>query len=106
MPCKLLIIKQIRKVSTVPFYSAPEAAKVALRLYGPPAVVGERNFTEGLIRVRTLLFPTIDDYENWLVNPVTVMNVADRVRYNNSNNIIEVQTVFDVAEDNLLNIES
>ena len=106
MPCKLLIIKQTRKLSTTPFYSTPEAAKVALRLYGPPAVVGERNFADGLVRVRTLLFPTVADYENWLVNPVTAMNVVDRVRYNNLNAIIETQTVFDVAEDNLSNIES
>ena len=106
MPCQLLIIKQVRPNTNVPFYTAPESVKSALRTYGPPAVVGERNFTDGLVRVRTLLFPTVDDYQNWLTNPVTLMNVKDRLAYNNKNGISETHNTFDLPDYNILNIES
>lgn len=104
MSCQLLIIKQIRPNINVPFYTAPESVKVALRTYGPPAVVGERNFTNGLVRIRTLLFPTVDDYQNWVTNPVTSMNVKDRQAYNNKHGIIEEHKVVDLPPDyNILN---
>jgi len=105
MSCKLLIIKQVRPTAEVQFYSTPEQAKNALRTYGPPAVVGERNFTNGLVRVRILLFPTINDYNDWLVNPVTSRNVKDRQTYNSKNGIIETHNVFDVSDYNILSTD-
>lgn len=96
MPCQLLVMKQIRPNASVPFYSAPEFVKEALRTYGPPAVVGERNFTDGLVRVRTLLFPSLKDYQDWLSNPVTTSNVKDRFSYNERNGIKEIHSVFEI----------
>jgi len=106
MPCQFLIIKQIRPSINVPFYAAPEAVKSALRTYGPPAVVGERNFADGLIRIRTLLFPTVADYQNWLANPVTALNVKHRLAYNDKNGIIETHNTMEMPDYDILNIES
>lgn len=106
MSCQLLIIKQVRPNVDVPFYAAPESVKNALRTYGPPAVVGERNFTNGLIRIRTLLFPTMEDYQNWLSNPVTSMNVRDRMAYNDANGIRETHNTIGLQDYDILNIES
>lgn len=106
MPCQFLIIKQIRPSAAVPFYSASEAVKNALRTYGPPAVVGERNFADGLIRIRTLLFPTVADYQNWLSNPVTSLNVKDRQIYNDKNGIVETHNTIEMPDYDILNIES
>jgi hypothetical protein len=106
MSCQLLIIKQVRPNVNVQFYAAPESVKAALRTYGPPAVVGERNFANGLIRVRTLLFPTVEDYQNWLSNPVTSMNVKDRMTYNEKNGICETHNAIGLEDYDILNIES
>lgn len=106
MPCQLLIIKQVRPNTTVAFYSASESVKNALRTYGPPAVVGERNFVDGLVRIRTLLFPSVEDYQNWLSNPVTSLNVKDRITYNNKNGIVETHNVSVMPDYDILNIES
>lgn len=103
MPCQLLIIKQVRINTTVPFYTAPESVKNALRTYGPPAVVGERNFANGLVRIRTLLFPTINDYQNWITNPVTSMNVKDRLAYNTKYGIVEEHKVVEMPDYDILN---
>jgi hypothetical protein len=106
MPCQLLIIKQVRPNVSIPFYTASETVKNALRTYGPPAVVGERNFTDGLIRIRTLLFPTMEDYQNWLSNPVTSLNVKDRMIYNEKNGIRETHNTIGLLDYDILNIES
>lgn len=103
MPCQLLIIKQIRPNTTVVFYAAPEAVKAALRTYGPPAVVGERNFADGLVRVRTLLFPTVGDYQNWVSNPVTSLNLKDRLEYNTKHGIVEEHKVVELPDYDILN---
>lgn len=103
MSCQLLIIKQVRPNTTVSFYAAPESVKNALRTYGPPAVVGERNFSNGIIRIRTLLFPTLEDYQNWISNPVTSLNVKDRMTYNNKNGIRETHNTISMADYNILN---
>lgn len=105
MPCQLLVMKQIRPDSNVPFYSAPDFVKEALRTYGPPALVGERNFANGLVRVRSLLFPTSADYENWLTNPVTVSNVNDRLKYNEKHGIKETHHVIEVPGLNLIGLD-
>lgn len=104
MPCQLLVMKQIRPNTKVAFYSAPEFVKEALRTYGPPALVGERNFTDGLVRVRSLLFPTTADYENWLSNPVTSSNVKDRFTYNEKHGIVETHHVFEIPGLDLIGI--
>lgn len=98
-------MKQIRPSTKVAFYSAPEFVKEALRTYGPPALVGERNFTDGLVRVRSLLFPTRADYENWLTNPVTAANVKDRFKYNEKNGITETHHVFEIPGLDLIGID-
>lgn len=97
-------MKQIRPNKDVSFYSAPDFVKEALRTYGPPAVVGERNFSDGLIRVRTLLFPSMEDYQNWLVNPVTANNVKDRMAYNNKYGIVETHHVFETPNFDILSL--
>jgi hypothetical protein len=102
MSCQLLIIKQIRPTTNVAFYAAPEAVKAALRTYGPPAVVGERNFANGLVRVRTLLFPTVGDYQNWVSNPVTSLNLKDRLEYNTKHDIFEEHKVVELPDYNIL----
>ena len=102
MACQLLIIKQIRPNESVHFYTAPEMVKAALRTYGPPAVVGERNFSNGLVRVRSLLFPTKEDYNNWLSNPVTALNVKDRMEYNNRKGIREEHCVVELLDYDIL----
>lgn len=104
MSCKLLVMKQIRPSTSVSFYSAPEFVKEALRTYGPPAVVGERNFTEGLVRVRTLLFPSEQDYQDWLINPVTTANVKERFAYNKRHNITEIHQAFDIPKCDIQSI--
>jgi len=104
MSCQLLIIKQVRPNTNVLFYSAPESVKAALRTYGPPAVVGERNFADGLIRIRTLLFPTLEDYQNWISNPVTSSNLKDRMTYNTKNGIRETHNTIGMADYDILNI--
>jgi len=104
MSCQLLIIKQVRPNINVLFYSAPESVKAALRTYGPPAVVGERNFANGLIRIRTLLFPTLEDYQNWISNPVTSSNLNDRMTYNTKNGIRETHNTISMADYDILNI--
>ncbi len=106
MPCQLLVMKQIRPNKNIPFYSAPEFVKEALRTYGPPALVGERNFTDGLVRVRSLLFPSTADYENWLSNPVTTTNVKERFKYNERNGIVETHQVFEIDGLDLIGIPS
>lgn len=103
MSCQLLIIKQVRPNTNVSFYAAPEAVKNALRTYGPPAVVGERNFANGIIRIRTLLFPTLEDYQNWISNPVTSLNVKDRMTYNNKHGIRETHNTISMADYDILN---
>lgn len=105
MPCQLLIIKQVRPNTNVTFYAAPESVKDALRTYGPPAVVGERNFVNGLVRVRTLLFPTVGDYQNWVTNPVTSMNVKDRLAYNAKHGIAEEHKVVEMPDYDILKTE-
>lgn len=105
MPCQLLIIKQVRPNNNVPFYAAPESVKSALRTYGPPAVVGERNFADGLVRIRTLLFPTEADYQNWLANPVTSMNVKDRMAYNTKHGIRETHNTMIMQDYDILNVK-
>lgn len=104
MPGQLLVMKQIRPNDKVSFYSAPDFVKEALRTYGPPAVVGERNFTDGLVRVRTLLFPTSEDYQNWLNNPVTSGNVKDRFAYNKEHGIVEIHKVFDISDFDIVSL--
>jgi hypothetical protein len=104
MPGQLLVMKQIRPNAKVAFYSAPDFVKEALRTYGPPAVVGERNFADGLVRVRTLLFPTVEDYQNWLTNPVTSGNVKDRFAYNKEHGIIEIHKVFSTGDFDILSL--
>lgn len=104
MSCQLLIIKQVRPNINVLFYSAPESVKAALRTYGPPAVVGERNFANGLIRIRTLLFPTLEDYQNWISNTVTSSNLKDRMTYNIKNGIRETHNTISMADYDILNI--
>jgi hypothetical protein len=104
MSCQLLIIKQVRLNTNVSFYTAPESVKNALRTYGPPAVVGERNFSNGLVRIRTLLFPSLEDYQDWLSNPVTSLNVKDRMIYNNKNGIHETHNTISMANYDILNI--
>jgi hypothetical protein len=106
MPCQLLIIKQIRPNTNVPFYAAPESVKDALRTYGPPAVVGERNFANGLVRIRTLLFPTVGDYQNWVTNPVTSMNVKDRLEYNSKKGITEEHKVVEMPDYDILTLQT
>jgi hypothetical protein len=104
MPCQLLVMKQIRPNTKVSFYQAPEFVKEALRTYGPPALVGERNFNDGLVRVRSLLFPTDADYQNWLTNPVTVSNVKDRLDYNKKHGILETHHVFEIPNLDLIGV--
>ena len=98
-------MKQIRPNTDIQFYAANETAKVALRTYGPPAVVGERNLSDGLVRIRTLLFPTAIEYENWLVNPVVQANVNDRAAYNKQHGISETHHVRDIVDLDILDIK-
>ena len=98
-------MKQIRPNTGVQFYAASETAKVALRTYGPPAVVGERNLSDGLVRIRTLLFPTEVEYANWLVNPVIQANVNDRATYNKQHGISETHHVRDILGLDILDIK-
>ena len=98
-------MKQIRPNINIPFYAANETAKVALRTYGPPAVVGERNLSDGLVRIRTLLFPTEVEYANWLVNPVIQANVNDRATYNKQHGISEIHHVRDILDLDILDIK-
>jgi len=106
MTCKLLVIKLVRPNSDVPFYNTPEHLKVDMRNYGPPAVVGERNLSNGLVRIRTLLFPAIGDYDNWLTNPVILSNNNLRAEHNKKHGIIESRRAFELDSlDILSNIE-
>lgn len=106
MSCKLLVIKLTRTSLEVPFYNTPEHLKVDMRNYGPPAVVGERNLSEGLVRIRMLLFPTVGDYNNWANNTVILANNNLRAKHNEKHGITESRRVFDLDKlDILSNLE-
>ncbi len=88
----------VRSTVDTPFYNTPEHLKVDMRKYGPPAVVGERNLSNGLVRIRMLLFPTIAEYENWLINPVILANNNSRADHNKKHGITESRRVFDLND--------
>ena len=102
MACKLLIIKLTRNSTSSPFFTSPDYLKEDLRKYGPPAIVGERNLSDGLVKIRMLLFPTISDYDNWLINPVILANNQARADHNQLHGITESRRVIDLEDLDIL----
>jgi phosphoserine aminotransferase len=97
MAAKLVIIKQKRETADVEFFATSAEQKAALAaLTDVKAVAGERNFKGGLIKIRTLFFPTVELFDAWTVNETVAGVRAQRVAYNAANGITESERVIDM----------
>jgi hypothetical protein len=82
MASKLLIIKTVRPSIDVPFFSQESAVKAAVQAENIPVVVGERGFKNGLVKIRTLLFPSQAAYEQWSASANIATARANKAAYN------------------------
>lgn len=100
MGAKLVIIKQTRPNTGVAFFarSAEQkaASRQALATEGVRSSAGETNFSNGLKKVRTLFFPTVELYNKWESSPTVAAIFAARAAYNTANGITETKTVVDM----------
>lgn len=95
MAAKLVIFKAVRPNTNVSFFSFTEEQKTALQTEatsaGAVSVIGERIYSNGLKKVRTLFFPSIAHYNAWNTNAVISQAHADRAAYNEANGIVETR---------------
>lgn len=100
MGAKLVIIKQVRPNTGVAFFSRSDAQKAATRTAlateGIRSSAGESNFANGLKKVRTLFFPTVELYNKWESSPTVASLTSERAAYNTANGITETKTVVDL----------
>ncbi len=93
MGAKLVIIKQVRASTDVPFFTRNvdqrKADAAGLKQEGIRATVGERNFKGGLKKVRTVFLPTTEIYEKWKASQTLAGINAERAAYNEANGIKE-----------------
>lgn len=96
MAAKLVIIKQKRETADVEFFATSAEQKAALAsLTDVKAVVGERNFKTGLVKIRTLFFPTVELFDAWAADATVAAIKAERDAYNAANGITESERVID-----------
>lgn len=95
MAAKLVIFKSVRPNTNVAFFSTSDAQKATLQAEaaaaGATSVIGERIYSNGLKKVRTLFFPTLAHYNAWNTNAVIGQFHADREAYNTANGITETR---------------
>jgi hypothetical protein len=96
MACKLVIMKQKRADISTPFYQLTSEQKTALEAQPGAVVVGERNISYGLVKIRTLFFPSLDHYDQWANNSVIQSVIGSRDAYNNAHGIQYVTEVVDL----------
>lgn len=101
MSAKLVVYKLTRPNTNVPFYNASEAQKAQLKNEGPPAVVGEKIYANGLKKIRTLFFPRTMHYNEWRNSALIAAHRADRDAYNAANGITEQEHVVDMPNYSL-----
>jgi hypothetical protein len=63
--------------------------KTAAQAENIPVVVGERTFSESLIKLRTLFFPTISAYNQWATSTVIATARANKAAYDEAHGIVE-----------------
>lgn len=97
MAAKLVIIKQKRASTDVPFFAASEAQKAAVAADTTvKAVTGERHFKGGLTKVRTIFFPSVELFDAWQASSAVQAAHAARAAHNEANGITESQRVIDM----------
>ena len=100
MACKLVIIKQKRADTSTSFFVLTAENKTALEAQPSATVIGERNIGEGLIKIRTLFFPSPERYAEWQTNATIQATIATRDTYNTANGITTSNTVIDLPDYN------
>jgi hypothetical protein len=63
---------------------------------GVRRAAGEANFANGLKKVRTIFFPTVELYNKWESSPTVASIASARAAYNTANGITETKTVIDM----------
>lgn len=97
MAAKLVIIKQKRESVDVAFFATSEAQKAAISAdTAVKAVAGERNFKNGLTKIRTLFFPSVELFDAWVASAAVQSAKAARAEYNAANGITESERVIDM----------
>lgn len=100
MAAKLVIVKQKRASTDVAFFTAPTDLKASAMASGTVAVTGERNIGNGLVKIRTVFFPSQERFAEWEANQAVQTLIAARTAYNTANNIAEKVTVIDMPNFN------
>ena len=100
MAAKFVIMKQKRASTDVPFFVAPSDLKAAATAAPVVCVAGERNVSNGLVKIRTLFFPNPERFAEWETNQAIQTLIAARSAYNTANNIAEKTTVIDMPNFN------
>lgn len=100
MAAKFVIIKQKRASTDVAFFTAPTDLKAAAMSAGIVCVAGERNVSNGLVKIRTLFFPNPERFAEWEANQACQTLIAARSAYNTANSITERTTVIDMPNFN------
>lgn len=89
MASKLIIVKTVRQSTDVPFFAQDPAVKAAAQAENIPVVVGERVFKNGLVKLRTLLFPSVAAHEQWTTSATMITARANKTAYNEANGHVE-----------------
>jgi hypothetical protein len=100
MACKLVIMKQKRPDISTPFYQLTAEQRLELEAQPGAAVVGERNLSYGLVKIRTLFFASLDLYDQWVANTIIQSVIASRDAYNKDNGIEHTTVVVDIPDFN------
>jgi hypothetical protein len=100
MAAKLVIIKQKRASADVAFFVASTELRAAATAAPVVAVAGERNISNGLVKIRTLFFPNPERFAEWEANQAVQTLIAARTAYNTANSIAEKVTVIDMPNFN------
>jgi len=100
MAAKLVIIKQKRASADVSFYIPTTEVRAAATAAPVIAVAGERNIGNGLVKIRTLFFPSPERFAEWETNQAVQNLIAARQAYNTANGITEKVTVIDMPNFN------
>lgn len=101
MAAKLVVLKLTRPNTNVPFFTPTEAQKAQLKAEGPPAIVGEKIYANGLKKIRTLFFARAVHYTEWQNSALVAAARAERNAYNASNGITEHEHVVNMPNYNL-----
>jgi hypothetical protein len=89
MASKLVIIKSVRPSIDVPFFTQSAEAKASVQAEEIPVAAGERTFKQGLVKLRTLFFPTLAGYNQWATSSTVATTRAAKAAHDEANGIVE-----------------